>query len=242
MKIEKIDNNKIRCYLDGDDLSSRQIDLKELAYGTEKARKLFHEMLEEASEEFGFEFDDTPIMIEAIPLSSDSIILIISKVDDPDELDTRFSRFAPGADDADLSETFSSLLPKLLEGLEDLKDDADTEQDDVHDDIQDAALPEAEKDYVRIFCFNNIDEISDAAQSIAFSEGAKSSVYFDSEINTYYLVTSIGSMPKDDYTRLCNTLSEFGRQIRGNIATAAYYEEHLEAIIKENAIDICRSL
>ncbi len=31
-----------------------------------------------------------PLMIEAIPISMDSIVLIITKVEDPDELDTRF--------------------------------------------------------------------------------------------------------------------------------------------------------
>ena len=34
-------------------------------------------------------------MIEAIPVNLDSIILIITKVEDPDELDTRFSKFSP---------------------------------------------------------------------------------------------------------------------------------------------------
>ena len=33
-------------------------------------------------------------MIEAIPMSNDSIQLVITKVDDPEELDTRFSRFS----------------------------------------------------------------------------------------------------------------------------------------------------
>ena len=36
-----------------------------------------------------------PLMIEAIPLNADCIVLIITKVEDPEELDTRFSRFAP---------------------------------------------------------------------------------------------------------------------------------------------------
>ena len=31
-------------------------------------------------------------MIEAIPVSTESIVLIITKVEDPEELDTRFSR------------------------------------------------------------------------------------------------------------------------------------------------------
>ena len=34
-------------------------------------------------------------MIEAIPVNLDSIILIITKVEDPEELDTRFSKFSP---------------------------------------------------------------------------------------------------------------------------------------------------
>ena len=43
----------------------------------------------------GFEADDIPLMVEAIPLSSESIMLIITKIEDPEELDTRFSRFSP---------------------------------------------------------------------------------------------------------------------------------------------------
>ena len=34
-------------------------------------------------------------MIEAIPASLDRLILVITKVEDPDELDTRFSKFSP---------------------------------------------------------------------------------------------------------------------------------------------------
>lgn len=37
-------------------------------------------------------------MIEAIPTSRDSIILLINKVDNPDELDERFSMFGPSDD------------------------------------------------------------------------------------------------------------------------------------------------
>ena len=95
MKIEKINDNQIRCTLTHADLAERQLHLSELAYGTEKAKSLFHDMMQQAAFEFGFEADDIPLMIEAIPASSDSIVLIITKVEDPEELDTRFSKFAP---------------------------------------------------------------------------------------------------------------------------------------------------
>ena len=50
-------------------------------------------MVEQANYEFGFETNDIPLMVEAIPLPSESIVLIITKVEYPDELDTRFQSF-----------------------------------------------------------------------------------------------------------------------------------------------------
>ena len=95
MKIEKINDNQIRCTLTREDLENHQIRISELAYGTEKAKKLFRDMMQQAQIQFGFEADNIPLMIEAIPVSTESIILIITKVEDPEELDTRFSKFAP---------------------------------------------------------------------------------------------------------------------------------------------------
>ena len=95
MKIEKVNDHQIRCTLTKEDLADREIKLSELAYGTDKAKDLFRDMMQQASFEFGFEAEDIPLMIEAIPLNADCIVLIITKVEDPDELDTRFSKFAP---------------------------------------------------------------------------------------------------------------------------------------------------
>lgn len=101
MKIEKISDNQIRCTLNKSDLVSRHLKISELAYGSEKAKELFRDMMQQAAYEFGFETDDIPLMIEAIPVSSDCIILIVTKVEDPEELDTRFSRFSPSDSDFD---------------------------------------------------------------------------------------------------------------------------------------------
>ena len=118
MKIEKLNDNQIRCTLTRADLAARELQLSELAYGTEKAKSLFHDMMQQAAFEFGFEAEDLPLMIEAIPASSDSIVLIITKVEDPEELDTRFSRFAP-MPGADMDSQKQDMLDKL-EGAESL--------------------------------------------------------------------------------------------------------------------------
>ena len=95
MRIERINDNQIRCTLTSTDLSTRNLNLGELAYGSEKARSLFREMIQKASTEVGFDAeDDIPLMVEAIPLSGESVMLVITKIEDPEELDTQvFSAF-----------------------------------------------------------------------------------------------------------------------------------------------------
>ncbi len=98
MKLERLSENQIRCTLYKSDLADKEIHLTELAYGTEKAKALFRELMQQASSELGFDVDNVPLMIEAIPVSPECLILVITKVDDPEELDTRFSRFTRPSD------------------------------------------------------------------------------------------------------------------------------------------------
>ena len=100
MKIERINDNQIRCILTKSDLAKRAIKISELAYGSEKAKNLFRDMMRQAQKELGFNAEDIPLMIEAIPYS-EHIVLIITKVEDPEELDTKFSNFAPGVREGD---------------------------------------------------------------------------------------------------------------------------------------------
>ena len=131
MKIEKVNDHQIRCTLTKADLADRELKISELAYGTEKAKSLFRDMMQQASVELGFEAEDIPLMIEAIPVSGDCIVLVITKVEDPEELDTRFSRFAPSMDeiDADESSEDDSIAPSspstsdLLDLFNQLKQD-----------------------------------------------------------------------------------------------------------------------
>ena len=107
MKIEKVNDHQIRCTLTKADLADRELKISELAYGTEKAKSLFKDMMQQASYEFGFDAEDIPLMIEAIPLNSECIVLVITKVEDPEELDTRFSRFSKYTD-IEIDDTDSS--------------------------------------------------------------------------------------------------------------------------------------
>ncbi len=119
LKIERLSENQIRCILSKADLAEKQLKLSELAYGSPKAKALFREMMLQASDELGFEIDNVPLMIEAVPMTPDSLVLIVTKVEDPEELDTRFSRFSKNDD---------------IEDDDDMEEDIDFSDEDDDDD------------------------------------------------------------------------------------------------------------
>ena len=49
MKIERISDNQIRCTLNKADLAGKETLLNELAFGSDKAKGLFRELMKKAS-------------------------------------------------------------------------------------------------------------------------------------------------------------------------------------------------
>ena len=93
MKIEKINDNQVKFILSKHDLSDRDIKFQELEYGSEKTQELFHEMMEQASLEYDFRTENTPLMIEAIPITMDSVMIIVTKISNLKDLDAKLNLF-----------------------------------------------------------------------------------------------------------------------------------------------------
>lgn len=238
MKIEKINDNQIRCTLTRSDLASRKLKISELAYGSDKAKSLFKDMMEQASYEFGFEADDIPLMIEAVPISSECIVLTITKVEDPEELDTRFSKFAPSvhdeepADDdmADISEEVMDLfhkvqksdqLPKDLSGGTPSKDKNNTELRTVE---------------ACCFSFEALNEVIRFAHVAKDFVLCQNSLYKDKACGQYHLVIYNRKIGVREFNRLSNAASEYGQVLKSTANPEGYYNEHFETIIRDHAL------
>lgn len=241
MKIEKINDNQIRCTLTQADLADRELKLSELAYGTEKAKSLFHDMMQQAAAEFGFEAEDIPLMIEAIPTSSDSIVLIITKVEDPEELDTRFSKFAPSP--TDLDSRRQRVLDKL-EGAEDILDLINKVKEAVS---EPPAKPTEEKSTtkapaIRLFSFSTLDSVIHAARLLKDIYAGSNTLYKDTSQNLFILALAQSEHTTAEYNKICNMLSEYGSLERASGATLAYLEEHCEIFIANEAVQQLASI
>lgn len=258
MKIEKINENQIRCTLTKEELADRQIKLSELAYGSEKAKVLFRDMIEQANDEFGFEADDIPLMIEAIPLSGENIILQITKVEYPDELDTRFSKFSEGKG-LENEEFYEEELFPTLQGADDIlgifrsmkeKSNMKTEESSLEDasvstekEVQKKKKTvEQPKKLTNIFEFTDMEQLEDLAYVLGTYFVGESDLYKDEAKKRFYLLVRKSKHTPEEFNKVCNIISEYGTYKKYTKAMEAFFKEHGKLIVKKNALQMLYSI
>ena len=254
MKIERLNENQIRCTLNKEDLADRQIRISELAYGSDKAKKLFRDMMTQASNEVGFEANDIPLVIEAIPVSSECIILIVTKVEDPEELDTRFAKFSPANISLDDTETIDTpnKQPTLHSAADILDLFKKISEEIIGNEIQPASdasqtgkanepIPEDTKhpvpvDITKIYLFHRMEDICRYSEAIHSRYSGSNTLYKDPKSGYYILTLTKGKTSPELFNKICNIATEYGEYVPASASTVAYYNEHYKIILKNKAI------
>lgn len=255
MKIEKINENQIRCTLNKADLVDRQLRISELAYGSEKAKALFREMMQQASQEVGFEADDIPLMIEAIPVSSECLVLVVTKVEDPDELDTRFSKFSPDqSDESDSAEADDAYVDEIINCFDQINELLDDTKSTLNKTTDSFTTAESSSDgtetsftggetkiiteMTKVFTFHNLEQIITLSSHLSHYYFGDNKIYKNPVSGMYYLCISKSEHSPEEFNKICNIVSEYGKPEKTTYATLEYYKEHFDCIVKSNAIAI----
>ncbi len=257
MKIEKINDKQIRCTLTRQDLADRNINASELSYGNDKVRELFQDMMQVAEQDFGFEADNIPLVIEAIPISMDMIILIITKVEDPEELDTRFARFSPESDETDNGFSYADLRDQI-EGADDILDlikrlsdarkrltgEAASTQTQIEAQTEDSdeVSPEELPNLTRAYVFRSLDDAIDAASAVGTLYEGLNTLYKDPDDNAFYFLLKKASNSAEQFNKVCNILSEYANPCKYSVGLEAYFAEHMEVIVPDHALESLRAL
>ncbi|SEM57885.1 adapter protein MecA 1/2 [Butyrivibrio sp. ob235] len=247
MKIERVNDCQIRCTLTKEDLASRQLKISELAYGTEKAKDLFRDMMQQANYQFGFDAEDIPLMIEAVPINSECIILIITKVEDPEELDTRFANFSPSIQ-SEVSGTDNEAAEEedVMDLFQRLKNESTSDSDEI-DCVLNTVKKEAPQrpssnagkaavDPFFLFSFATMHDVMKFAQLNRTSASVRNTLYKSDSNGRLYLLIHPGNESASVLQKLCSILSEYGRSESASSISEQYLDEHYQVIIKDNAI------
>ncbi|WP_253287924.1 adaptor protein MecA [Anaerostipes sp. MSJ-23] len=228
MKIERISDNQIRCTLNKEDLEGKETLLNELAFGSDKAKGLFRELMKKASAELGFETNDIPLMVEAIPVSKECLILVITRVDNPEDFNEHYKKLAKNMPSDHIS----------VGNEEDLLDLLNHQTDHPLKGTEDPMRLALADSSTNIYYFQTLEEVSAAAKMIR-DYTTRSSLYKDPVNHCYYLTLSIETDdPKDNTMDMMHSvLSEYCRRLPNTYATKALFNEHLVPIIKTQAVE-----
>ena len=267
MKIEQVNENQIRCILTKEDLEERKIKFSELTYGSEKATRLFRDVMQQANYEYGFTPDEHPLMIEAVPMQSGMIVFVITKVTAPDEFDSKLSQIVSalkdnlGGDvideDEDLpfgnnedTEPVTASIRISAVSNNNNEQTASVSLSDLFREMftrgnQPVRKPEKvqeSRQQDRIFVFNDLGSVIDAAHSLSALDPGESCLYKNKTDGKYYLVIYADYLTPGAYRSLCMAMSDFSAGEQFSPSMEAYMEEHFDIVIPEHALQSLREI
>lgn len=255
MKIEKINDNQIRFILTREDLEQRQINPAELAYGTDKARSLFQDMLREAASRYGFDVTNVPILVEAVPMSGDNLVLIVTKSENPEELDTRYATFAPSVDSSgkDSDDRSGSTLDQLIESIRRSSSSAALSQESDADrkPTRNSNGQRREeylklREYIlmhRLYVFDTMDSAIHAAVHVRGQFTGSSTLLQDPVSHRYYLFLTMKNMEEvSSMQSVLAAVSEYGTMEPASYAREQQLAEHYRTLISGNALQVLADL
>ncbi|MBP3307505.1 MAG: adaptor protein MecA [Anaerotignum sp.] len=208
MKIERISENQLKLTLTKDDLKERDIKLEDLISPSEKTQKLFREIMEQALDEEDFVSENTPLMVEAVPMGTEGIMIIVTKVNNKDKK----------------GNTAADLLQQAQETRRWKKKPLDT--------LEHA---EEKNSDILIYSFPELDDVIRVSLRLDGGFKGESSVYKND--GKYFLVLQGDTYTAEESSdELELVLKEYGQKHVSTPLAKYYLLEHGETIITDKAV------
>ncbi len=209
------------------DLAEKGLNIKDLAYGSEKTKALFDDMMDRARSEFGFEAGGRPLMIEAIPLSDDSLMITVTRVNGAAENAGLAGSNIPGLDRREKAPEPAEEQDRSFEELLDKLGFAEGPSAQGGEARQELSRP-------LIYIFDRLETLLAASSRISPGMRLKNSLYHE-ENGSYYLLVDYRKIDKN--TRfVMNVLSEFYDDIMDVPYGELLLQEHCSPVIKARAL------
>ncbi len=232
MKIERIDDKTVKCFISNEELEEFEITYKDFITRSEKAKEVVEEIIEQAIEEVGYKPPQFAMDMQIMMMPDKGMVLTLSEKTPEDlqknpalmeylkemrkTLEEHFGK--PGAEG----------LPQLPTGLSGEKG-ADAQQTGEGAQPGTAQLPD-----FAIFKMATLRDLSEYARILPKNLRVESCLYADK--GEYYLFLQRGHASYKRYSRACIQALEYGVLFGATEDKIVYLDEHAECLIPEKAI------
>ena len=262
MRIERIDDKTMKCFLSREELEEYDISYKDFILRSDKAREVMEDIMAQAEVEVGFRPPQFAFELQIMVLPDQSMILTFSEKSPEDIQHAKdvvdclnMIKDVLGLKDGDISRALGMAAADSetdpLDALENLmgkkipgKDSPDKKAQDKKQ--QGAHLPITEKTSgelkeaaepavsFAVFAFNAIRDICKYAQMLPGNLRVKSALYEMDGV--YYLFMEKGSASYERYSRACIRALEYGSLYTAEESKIEHIMEHGECLIPDHAV------
>ena len=155
-----------------------------------------------------------------------------------------FSNFSSFRDDNTEEErTGNSMAEELLECFGQLGALLEKSRDSIAKD--NSPVPEKEKEtseapspvsMTKAFSFANLNAVTALAKLISPYYFGENTLYKDETESRYYLVVHMSDHTPEEFSRICNVISEYGAPEKSSPAALSYFAEHFIVILPADAV------
>lgn len=262
MNISRMDDDTIRCILTAEDLEENGLNLEDFFHNSEHAREFLQTIVEKAKEEVGYEFGGGALAMQVMPLPQNGLLITFSEKTDSflkglsEHLKDVF-QVGGSSEIADMVEQepeesgnergkfVESLLRSIIESkLEQaVRSGESVKNPEIKEKKKKTAKTEEHKlsDFL-LYRFESLDAIEEFSFSIEPGRFLKSSVYYLSEDQRWYLAVWRGRTGEAPFRRFCAQALEFSRLVTDSGHCMEYLREHGECILEKDAINRLKEL
>jgi adapter protein MecA 1/2 len=235
MRIERVDDKTIKCFLSLQELEEYNVDYRDFLSRNDKAQKLMREIIDQAREEVGYRPPKLAFEMQIMMVPEQGMVLTFSEKE-PIDLD----------DDRKV-DGFIQNLKDLIEHIKEYRGQSEKAgAAGLIPEIRSENLPkdgsgeggESAKDPIQVneavFAFGSISKVMQYAEGIPSNLRVTSRLYKMEDY--YYLYMTKGTASYDKFSRACVQALEFAALYRADVGCDTVLKEHGELLIAEKAL------
>lgn len=242
MKIERVDDKTVKCFISNEELEEFDITYKDFITRSQKAKEVVEEIIEQAIEEVGYKPPQFAMDMQIMMMPEKGMVLTLSEKT-PDDIKNNPALMEYLKEmRKTLEEHFGGLIEThgLPGGAGKTGMNAGLEIGANGSSVASSADGKAAKDGANkqpdfaIFKMNSVRDLSDYARILPKNLRIESCLYVDK--GEYYLFLQKGHASYKRYSRACVQALEYGVLFGATEDKIVYLDEHAECLIPEKAI------
>lgn len=244
MRIERVDDKTVKCFLSNEELEEYDIDYKDFILRSDKAREIVQEIIEQAEEEVGYKPPKFAFDLQIMMLPDQGLILTFSDRDPDIRESDQFIECLKEMKKI-LERTREKINPSLSASADaqnsgsPSQDTGNQTPDTVSGQRKASQSKQADRPGFAVFAFAGIGQIMEYASMLPANLMVDSRLY---EMNgLYYLYLLKGHASYERYSRACVQAMEFASLYAADPSQVVHLEEHGQCLIAEKAIRKLRS-